>query len=343
MTRSLPLIRAGAIAPVRRWLRERGRDPAPFLAAVGIDWAPEDDPAALVPLRAVFELIRDVARAEGPEAPHLIAAERSAFEIGPVISDSVTGATVRAGLHRVARRMSSHCTHEVFIVEDRPGHLHVTDGWMTNQRDDETLHAGQQYVAGIVEMICGAAAGNVARLRRVDIVPHPDHGLSHLRSWLGDRVHVARDRTLQIEISDAVADAAVPPMPKSEAGPMGGSETADIDRIETLSEGVAAMVASMLPYAAPTIEHAAHAVGVGPRTLRRRLREEGKAFSDILDATRARIALNRLRSGDAPAIGELARQLGYSRTAALTRAMKRWTGNAPSKIRRAGGVVGDDC
>ena len=44
MTQSIPFIRAGTVAPMRRWLCEHGHDPVPLFARVDLDWVPEGDP-----------------------------------------------------------------------------------------------------------------------------------------------------------------------------------------------------------------------------------------------------------------------------------------------------------
>lgn len=289
-----------------------------------------------VPLRSVIRLLRDVARAEGPDATRRIAADRSVFEIGPLGAAGLRGPTVRAGLHRVARHMSMHCTHEVFTAQDAPGGVIVRDGWMHLQRDDEALHHAQQYVVGIVDMLCGLGReAEAPLLARVALVPHPDLGLTHLRPWLGDRVQPATSRTLEIEIADAVADARLPPQDDAPDEGRLPPDVPDLRRIQTLSDSVEVLVSSLLPRTAPTLEIAAEAAGLSPRTLRRRLSAEGRTFSGIVDATRIEIAIAHLKADATRPIADLAGELGYAHPAALTRAMKRWTGRSPTGFRRA--------
>jgi AraC-like DNA-binding protein len=76
----------------------------------------------------------------------------------------------------------------------------------------------------------------------------------------------------------------------------------------------------------------AQSLGVSPRTLRRRLREEGSSFARLLDDVRREVALGQL-SGPRPPIAELASQLGFSGVPAFYRAFKRWTGRTPADFR----------
>ncbi|MEP7120138.1 MAG: AraC family transcriptional regulator [Byssovorax sp.] len=82
-----------------------------------------------------------------------------------------------------------------------------------------------------------------------------------------------------------------------------------------------------------TLESAAARLAVSPRTLRRRLQEEGTTFHDVLDATRCELAKRHL-GDERIALGEVAFRLGFSEPSAFHRAFKRWTGQTPLAYRR---------
>ncbi|RMF15847.1 MAG: AraC family transcriptional regulator [Gammaproteobacteria bacterium] len=73
----------------------------------------------------------------------------------------------------------------------------------------------------------------------------------------------------------------------------------------------------------PDIRATAHFLDIPERTLRRRLREEGTSFRTLLDTVRRDRAKHLLASGNLT-MDQVARELGYSETAALYRAMRRW-------------------
>jgi AraC-like DNA-binding protein len=85
--------------------------------------------------------------------------------------------------------------------------------------------------------------------------------------------------------------------------------------------------------AAPTLEAAARALEVSPRTLHRRLAEEGSGFRAIRDELRRALALSRLETSR-KRIADIATELGYSEPSAFFRAFHSWTGEAPSAHRR---------
>jgi AraC-like DNA-binding protein len=82
----------------------------------------------------------------------------------------------------------------------------------------------------------------------------------------------------------------------------------------------------------PSLNVVARLFHLTPRTLHRRLLEEGTSFKDILEEVRHTIAVGHLKS-DHLTIQEIAYLLGYSDLANFRRAFKRWEGTSPSAYR----------
>ena len=76
----------------------------------------------------------------------------------------------------------------------------------------------------------------------------------------------------------------------------------------------------------------ASVVGLHPRTLQRRLREEGTTFEEIKDGVRRDVALRCLRQRHIPLI-RVAEILGYSETSVLSRSCYRWFARSPRQLR----------
>jgi AraC-like DNA-binding protein len=89
---------------------------------------------------------------------------------------------------------------------------------------------------------------------------------------------------------------------------------------ETLAEGP------------PTLASLARALRLSPRTLQRRLSEEGTALKDVVDEVRQDLALEYVRDARRP-LGEVAYLLGYAELTSFLRAFKRWTGKTPGEVR----------
>ena len=71
---------------------------------------------------------------------------------------------------------------------------------------------------------------------------------------------------------------------------------------------------------------------IDPRTLRRRLVEEGTSFRELLVEVRRDRAEQMLATN--VSIETMARRLGYAETASFTHAFTRWSGLSPSQFRR---------
>src|SRR5262249_7457170 len=74
-------------------------------------------------------------------------------------------------------------------------------------------------------------------------------------------------------------------------------------------------------------------LAMGPRTLQRRLKDNGVEFKSLVDDTRRQLALGYLRD-PAHTLAEIAYLLGYSEVSAFNRAFRRWTGSTPSEYRQ---------
>ncbi len=73
---------------------------------------------------------------------------------------------------------------------------------------------------------------------------------------------------------------------------------------------------------------------MSPRTLRRKLEQEGTSFRELIDELRAHAAIKYVRDTDLT-IEDIAFALGFSDAAAFRHAFRRWTKSAPHEYRRA--------
>lgn len=94
-----------------------------------------------------------------------------------------------------------------------------------------------------------------------------------------------------------------------------------------------AWLASRLGPTVPRRAEAARQLGMGERTLARRLAEQGKTFDSLLDQVRREQALQRVREGREP-LADIAQSLGFAEASTFYRAFKRWTGLPPARWRK---------
>lgn len=73
-------------------------------------------------------------------------------------------------------------------------------------------------------------------------------------------------------------------------------------------------------------------LGLSPRTMQRRLDENGISFAGLLDEVRAELAKNKLQGSDL-SLTEIGFLLGFSEQSSFNRAFKRWVGQTPREYR----------
>jgi AraC-like DNA-binding protein len=85
----------------------------------------------------------------------------------------------------------------------------------------------------------------------------------------------------------------------------------------------------------PTLPDVAAELDIHPRTLRRRLAEEGTSFRALLNEARSTVAVDLLRNVGLT-VEEVSTRLGYTEVSTFSHAFKRWYGVAPSAHSRRG-------
>jgi AraC-like DNA-binding protein len=99
---------------------------------------------------------------------------------------------------------------------------------------------------------------------------------------------------------------------------------------DDLTGRVAEVIRAILP-TKPSLNRIAAEMALSPRTLQRRLEDNGANFSDLLSATRVELAREYLGRPGA-AIAEVARRLGFAHVGALSRMLRRELGEAPHSL-----------
>ncbi|HSW11457.1 MAG TPA: AraC family transcriptional regulator ligand-binding domain-containing protein [Solimonas sp.] len=101
----------------------------------------------------------------------------------------------------------------------------------------------------------------------------------------------------------------------------------------TLGSRVRDAIKPLLPSGRCDQANVADALYLHPRTLQRRLADEGSSFEQIREEVRREVAEHYLRSSNLP-LSQVTALLGYSEQSALTRSCRRWFKKAPLAMRR---------
>jgi len=192
-------------------------------------------------------------------------------------------------------------------------------------------------VLGAVLRMIETAVGQVPASLRIDLpLPTPAWREQYQRFRVAElrfeqpafAIHVARrDLALPCIGADAKAHASACRECEEALAEVAGA---------SLAQRVAGLLASVDDGAYPRMADVAARCGISPRTLIRRLHEDGATFQQLLDAARQQRALWMLVHTAEP-VEEIASRLGYVDTSNFSRTVRRWFGATPRELRESGG------
>ncbi|WP_282416211.1 AraC family transcriptional regulator [Polyangium sp. 15x6] len=329
-------MRSQIVGPILSRLRGLGVDPSPLVEAFGLPPGAETEPDVVLPLAKLYAFLDEAARVASDPflGVHLAAQlERGTYDL--LEFSCLSAPTVREALVRVARYTALLNDLVVATFEERGG-----VGLLQQRIPGAPLclgrHANECFVV-LVLLRTRALSG-------VSVVPE--------RAWFG---HPAPRDT------SALAEALGTPRLEFDAGATGLALPGDalvlplatsdprllsvLDRHAERSRvarerphdffgEVRQRVFEKLRDGAPDLEVVARALSMSPRTLQRRLTEEGTTFQELVDGLRREMAGAYVRDTEMP-LAEIAVVLGYRETGAFLRAFKRWYGVAASQMRGA--------
>ena len=112
-------------------------------------------------------------------------------------------------------------------------------------------------------------------------------------------------------------------------------ELASIDDDQSLEQAVRREVTKVLCEGVPALSFIAYELGIGGRTLQRRLSSNGHSFQGVVDLARKDLA-KRLLKETQYSLAEIAFLTGFAEQSGFTRAFKRWAGQTPRSYRLSG-------
>lgn len=332
MARSIPLVRAATIHPFVKWAVDHRRPIEATLGDVGLGHVWLEDPALLIPHYAAVDLIDRLQQEDGPDIGCRVVTESSVLEIGLIGRAAMSARSLRDAVNRIAAAQPHNTSNAFYSVVPSPGGLVLQHGFNVPM-PPSVVHVVECYTASLVGSLRRFLKLRGRIFDRIEIFPHPDHGIAHLAPWFDCEISAATRPPLAMHFSDAALDAPllranVQPTPPPPSPAQDGPRLHDIGMVESTR----ILVRSMLRAGAPTVERMAHFAGMSVRSYQRRLSEEGQTYSALVEEERQRLLQRSLGNSDI-LFGEVAAHLGYARQSSLTRAVRRWTGKAPKKLR----------
>jgi len=312
----------------------RGVDPAELLAAVGISGRDLSDPDGRLPRTAELRMWTHAARLTGDECFGIRLAEQlTADGLGPLGFAVRSSATLGEAYQRIGRYLR--------LLVLGPGVELHEDGDVVRLRhlppttEPAPSRHAVELLLGILVSIARRGIGpgftpTATRLRHA-----PPGRLDAHRALFGRDVRFDQDHDELVLERGLLAH----PQPKAEPA-LAQVLDRHIDSLlaaepvePSFMDRVNAALVAELERGEPSLAAIAGKLHMSPRTLQRRLREEGTSLSDRLDRIRETLATRHL-SESTRSVGEVAFMLGFSEVSTFHRAFRRWTGVTPVAYRR---------
>jgi AraC-like DNA-binding protein len=337
MTQPDYLVRAGALTGFRDLVRSVGGDPQPLLKA--LDLAPDllDDPEAKLPLERVGCLLDRAARALAmPDFGMRLAQYQDLSVVGSIAVIALHSRDFGAAMRSLARYWSYHTPGGVLeVIEETREPAHVEIRYEISIADDEARRQALElsfavmlrflrlYVPAAIAQTCvtfrhaQSLDGRIYR-RHFRCPTRFEQDFNALTLPLRF-AHVPLSRTANEELR-AAAERYVSSVVRRFPLDIGNQ--------------VRALAEQQLAYGAADIGRIAAQLNFHPRTLQRRLAEQGLSFYELVDELRRDRAQELLCQHAIPLsrIGDL---LGYTRQSTFIQACHRWFGMPPGAIRTA--------
>ncbi|WP_409467301.1 AraC family transcriptional regulator [Streptomyces sp. HC307] len=333
------VVRAAALQGYVDLTRRLGAEPRRLLRRHGLRPHDLTEPDNPIPLTAVATLLQDTAAATGcPDFGLRLAGEQTPQVLGALAVMLMNSPTVDRAIADASRYLFVH-SPEYEVVLDRTSPLF---SGRASIRFEIRLGAGTP-VRQLIDGCLGDAWRLVRvitqdRLRPVAVtLPHtPLAGAEVYRRFFGAPVHFGQPYA-GLHFPEAGLDLDLAPVaPQLRQAALDHISIRVGPRTPSLSDRVAhALVATMGAHRG-TKGEIASLLALHPRTLQRRLQDEGTTFETVRDEVYRRAASRFLRETDIP-LAQVAGALGYSEQSALTRACRRWFSATPKQLREDAG------
>lgn len=327
-------LRGSVVAAVASEFSLRGGDADAILRQYGLEPGALANPGVEVPLAryvAMFETMADQL-ADRSLGARLGLAMRP-VALGPAGMVMARSRSIMTALERLTRFFTSFQPDTQSAVSERDGQLtwtyRLSDPAIWPRRQDAEFT-----ISSLIQFIRSAFLRHwrpqFVQFEHGPISPEATRGLERL---LGCPIRFeAASNGITLAIEDARAD-----VREEDADLMATLEgyLADIMPSEigvNWTNRVLALIATRLGQRPVTLEDIAIGLAVAPRSLQRRLAEEGTSLRQLLRNHRQQVAELHLRAG-APHLGNLAEALGYTDGTTFWRAHRGWKGVSPSAAR----------
>ncbi|APR75711.1 Transcriptional regulator, AraC family protein [Minicystis rosea] len=322
------------VGPVLSHLRSLGLDPSVLVDKLGLPPGAETDPEIVLPLAKLHALFEEAERASNdPFLGVHVAAQLQRGTYDLVEFSCLSAPTVREAMVRIARYTALLNDRVVATFEERDG-----AGLLQQRIPGAPLclgrHANECFVVLVLLRTRALSGVSVVPARAWFAHPAP-RDTSALAEALGTHRLEFDAGATGLALPAAALDLALKTSDPRLLSVLDRHAERSLSTREAAQDFVGQVrqrVFAKLRDGAPEVEVVARELSMSPRTLQRRLSEDGTSFQELVDGLRRELAGAYVRDSATP-LAEIARSLGYRETGAFLRAFKRWYGVAASRMR----------
>ncbi len=319
---------------ISKALQARGIDSESLFHKAGLDPKALGDPNARYPVEGMQRLWALAVESTGEEGIGLAVIDywhpTSMHALGFAW---LASSTLKNALERLVRYVHMASTAANFALQEtREGYVLEMSG---PQREWTPIPQSIDAGAALVVHMCRVSYGDrFAPLRVTLRRPQPEHGEPFERFFQAPIAYQAEHNTLVLDKAVVLRTL-----------PTGNTDLAHANE-KVITEYLANMdlddivmrlktrLIDMLPSGEVSGDAVAQAMNLSPRSLQRKLQEEGLTYSQVLEETRRELAARYIRNSRL-SISEITFLLGFSEPSNFSRAFKRWNGVSPSEFRMA--------
>lgn len=332
------IVRGSSLKHFPALMQELGQDPVQLMTESGIDISALQDPDTYISYPRLATLLNlSCMRTQRSDIGALLALRYGLDMLGALGPLLVMQSSLGRALEMIQQNIGFHARGLILQHEHREGEVIVRCRLEFADRVDCTQLVTLSL--GALQQVLLQLAGSQQSSRTVELRRGPASAESAYSELFGSSVRYQQgfDRirfpswflrqTIQIE-----------PLVKERMGWLWrhvGPENLPV----SIGKQVERAIRASLPTGECNLDQVAMMVDLHPRVLQNRLRDEGKAFRDVLTDVRKELACEHLQFSDRP-LSTLALNLGYSETSALSRSFKEWTGLSPQQWKRRNRLAG---
>lgn len=314
-----------------RKLQELGVSPGDVLRHAGLPSALFDQEKIRVSTEGLFALYRGIGQASPDPAIGLrLGTEPRIERYDPIAIAAVSARSLRDALGRLARYKQLVCPEELSVVE-RGDECRAQFRWLLAQETEPPVLVDVCF-ARVLD-IARRGTGEHVTPRRVELRGSPGEREMYEAHFGCPAKFDARQNTLVF----AKADIDRPflthnPDLFATIAPQLEAELKQALASRAIGERVKGVLKPLLAGRRPGIEDVARELGTSPRTLQRRIAQDGATFQQLLQQARRELARHYLLHSSLE-LNETAYLLGYEDAHSFFRAFHEWEGSPPGEWR----------